>query len=67
MSILYIYKNDMRKQAVVHKIKQVIVYKEKVRIEHLLYEVLTETTLAQPIVSSLPLVLLHISSSRYQL
>ena len=57
----------MRKQAVVHKIKQVIVYKEKVRIEHLLYEVLTETTLAQPIVSSLPLVLLHIASSRYQL
>ena len=44
--MLYIYINVIR--------KQVIVYEEKMRIEYLLYEVLTEITLAQLIVLSLP-------------
>jgi len=42
--------------------KWVIVHKEKVRIEHLLYEVLAETTLVQLIMLSLPLTLLHVAS-----
>jgi len=55
----------MRKWSVVYKAKRVIVHKEKAKIEHLLYEVLTETTSAQPILLSLPLALLHVASLRY--
>ena len=46
--------------------KQVIVHEKKVRLKHLLHEVLTETTLVQLIMSLLLLTLLHVASLRYQ-
>ena len=45
---------------------QDIEHEERTRIQHLLHEVLTETTLVQPIMSSLPYTLVHAKDMRYQ-
>ena len=45
---------------------QDIKHEGRTRIQHLLHEVLTETTLVQPIMSSLPYTLVHAKDMRYQ-
>jgi len=57
-------KRELKMQANI-KMKNSKNLKVKTRIEHLLYETLTETTLVQPIILSLPLDLLHVASLRY--
>ena len=53
MSMLYIQSNNEEK---VYHIQgnHIIKHKDRVRIQHLLYEALTEITLVQPIISSSP-------------
>ena len=63
---------DIRKRGKVEKATEFVermkeVHEEKVRLEHLLYEMLTETTMVQPIVSSSPSTLLHVTFLRYRL
>jgi len=55
----------MRESFIVHVSTESWNNKDQVRIEHLLYEALTETTLAQLIMSSLPFILVHAVSRRH--
>ena len=65
--LYYIYESTMRKRSIIHKVIELENNEERVRIEHLLYEVLTETTLAQPIMLSLPFILVHAEFMRHRL
>jgi len=40
-------------------------HEKRAKIQHLLYEVLTETTSVQPIISLLPYILVHAENTRY--
>jgi len=55
----------MRKRSVIHDTNKLYEHEDKTRIWHLLHEALTETTLVQPIVSSLPSTLVHAAFMRY--
>ena len=55
----------MRYPAIIHKFNELSYNKERVRKQCLLYEVLTETTLVQPIISSLLFTLVYAEYMRY--
>jgi len=50
----------------IHEVSKSYKHKDGARMWHLLHEALTETTLAQLIISSLPSTLVHATSMRYQ-
>ena len=65
MYLNYIYQLDMRYPAIIHKFNELSYNKERVRKQCLLYEVLTETTLVQPIISSSLFTLVYAEYMRY--
>ena len=54
----------MRKGSVIYEVNKSYEHEDEARMWHLLYEVLTETTLVQPIMSSLPSTLVHAASMK---
>jgi len=61
----YIYQLNMRYPAIIHKFNESSYNKKRVRKQYLLYEVLTETTLVQPIISSSLFTLVYAEYMRY--